>query len=265
MARRLAFVRLSGGLLLALCVPASTTWANDCQEMSAAAVAPETMAAPGRQLLGQGVALFDAKNLKMAERALQSALFAGLPNPHERVLAHKYLAFVFCSNGESARCEAEFDAAFLARPSFSLDAYEIQNTPWRDAYRKSQTRWAARCAKQLAPIQSGLNAGTFALNSAVIVGISPLMPAAAGSGLSLAKSAVPALLPQSNLRLRVSPWARIEVDGKRFGVTPPMTHFNLPQGARTIELSNPGFETVKRVVRVIDGQTVTITHDFDAR
>lgn len=265
MGRRLAFGRLSRCLLMALSLPATTTWANDCQETSPVAAATESAAAPGRQFLSQGVALFDAKNLKMAERALQSALFAGLPNPHERVLAHKYLAFVFCSNGETARCEAEFDAAFLTRPSFSLDAYEIQNTPWRDAYRKSQTRWAAHCGRLLAPIQSGLNAGTFALNSTVIVAISPLMPAAAAFGSSLAKSAAPTLLPQTNVRLRVSPWARIEVDGKRFGVTPPMTHFNLPQGTRTIELSNPGFETVKRVVRVVDGQTVTITHDFDAR
>jgi hypothetical protein len=265
MARRLAFGRLSGRLLMALWLPATTTWANECQEASPTAPVTESAAAPGRQFLSQGVALFDAKNFKMAERALQSALFAGLPNPHERVLAHKYLAFVFCSNGEASRCEAEFDAAFLARPSFSLDAYEIQNTPWRDAYLKSQTRWAAHCGKQLGPIQSGPNAGTFALNSTVIVAISPLMPAAMGFGSSSAKSKVPYLLPSSNVSLRVSPWARIDVDGKRFGVTPPMTHFNLPQGTRTIELSNPGFETVKRVVRVVDGQTVTITHDFDAR
>lgn len=205
MAQRLAFVWLSGRLLLALCVPASTTWANDCQEMSAAAVASETMAAPGQQLLGQGVALFDPKHLKMTAQVLQSALFAERPKPNKRVLAHKYLTFEFCSNGESARCGAEFDAAFLVRPSFSLDVYEIQNTPWRDVYRKSQTRWAARCEKQLAPIQSGLNAGMFALNSVVIMGISPLMPAEPESGLPLAKSAVPTLVPQSNVRLRVSP------------------------------------------------------------
>lgn len=58
------------------------------------------------------------------------------------------------------------------------------------------------------------------------------------------------------------------MDDKRFGLAPPMTHLNLPQGTRTIELSNLGFETVKgvkRVVPAINGQTVAITHDFDAR
>jgi hypothetical protein len=93
--------------------------ANDCLETPAAA-ATEGAAAPGRQLLGQGIALFDAKNFKMAERALQSALFAGLPDRQERASAHKYLAFVFCSNSEWARCEAEFDSAFSARAEHAL-------------------------------------------------------------------------------------------------------------------------------------------------
>jgi hypothetical protein len=69
----------------------------------------------------------------------------------------------------------------------------------------------------------------------------------------------------SNVRLRVSPWAVVQVDGKRLGVTPPMTQLSLAAGSRTIELSNPGFETVKRVIQVVDGKTVTITHDFDSR
>lgn len=262
---RLTLGRLSGLLLLALWLPATSTRANDCQEVPAIGAAPQNAAAPGRQFLGQGVALFDAKNLKMAERALQSALFTGLPDPQERVLAHKYLAFVFCSNGEAARCESEFDAAFLVRPSFSLDAYEIQNTPWRDSFRRSQARWAAHCAKQVPSGQTGPNAVGFALNSTVIVAISPLMPAVGGPGSPLIQASVRAPLPHSNVHLRVSPWAKIQVDGKRYGVTPPMTQFNLPEGTRTIELSNPGFETVKRVVRVVDGSTVTITHDFDAR
>ena len=266
MAQRLAFGGLCGCLLVALWMPASAARANDFQESSAVVAVPENAAAPGRQFRGPGVDLCDTQNLKMAERAVQSLLFAGLPDPHEGALAHKYMAFVFRSNGESARCEAEFDAAFLVRPAFSLDVYGVQNTPWRDVYRNSQTLWTARCGKALVPLRPGLNTGTFALNSAVIVAISPLMPAAAvGLRSLLVQAAEIAPLPQSSVRLRVSPWATIQVDGKRFGVTPPMTHFNLPAGTRTIQLSNPGFKPVKRVVRVVDGQTVTIAHDFDAR
>jgi hypothetical protein len=244
--------------------------ANDCLETPAAA-ATEGAAAPGRQLLGQGIALFDAKNFKMAERALQSALFAGLPDRQERASAHKYLAFVFCSNSEWARCEAEFDSAFSARPAFTLEAYEMQNTPWRDAYLRSQNRWASRCGRPA--LASSASAGAamaaasgFALNSSVIVAVTPLLlQASAGMRPSAAPAAERDTHSSSNVRLRVSPWAVVQVDGKRLGVTPPMTQLSLAAGSRTIELSNPGFETVKRVIQVVDGKTVTITHDFDSR
>jgi hypothetical protein len=246
-----------------------------CLDVPEAASGDRT-AAPGRPMLGQGIALFDAKNFKQAERALQSALFAGLPDSQERALAHKYLAFVSCSNSEWSRCEAEFDSAFSARPSFALETYEVQNTPWRDAYLRAQTRFAARCgrvASSASPSTATMPgvaksaASGFALNSTVIVSITPLlltpMPTRPGAVAPLPSERD--LPSDSNVKLRVSPWAVVQVDGKRLGVTPPMTHLSLPAGSRTIELFNPGFETVKRVIQVVNGKTVTITHDFDSR
>jgi hypothetical protein len=246
--------------------------ANDCQELPSPATT-ESAAAPGRQFLGQGIALFDAKNFKQAERALQSALFASLPDRQERASAHKYLAFVSCSNSEWLRCESEFDSAFSARPSFVLEAYELHNTPWRDAYLRAQTRWAQRCGgvpltASAALLAKGASAATsaLALNSLTTVGISPLpLPAT-----DISQGFTPVLLESelssgSNVRLRVSPWAAVQVDGKRLGVTPPLSRLNLAPGLRTIELSNPGFEPVRRVIRVVNGKTVTITHDFDSR
>lgn len=244
---------------------------SSCQDVPDAAGAERT-ASPGRPMLGQGIALFDAKNFKQAERALQSALFAGLPDSQERASAHKYLAFVSCSNSEWARCEAEFDSAFSARPSFALDAYEIQNTPWRDAYLRSQSRWAARCGRVAlsatpSPAAAPADASGFVLNSSVIVGITPLRltPIPTRPAVATPLSSQRNLPSDVNVTLRVSPWAVVQVDGKRLGVTPPMTHLSLPAGSRTIELSNPGFETVKRVIQVVNGNTVTITHDFDSR
>lgn len=246
---------------------AQASAASDCLD-NAPAAAADGAAAPGRQLLGQGIALFDAKNFKMAERALQSALFSGLPDRQERASAHKYLAFVYCSNSEWARCESEFDAAFSARPSFSLEAYETQNTPWRDAYLRAQNRWASRCGRPALPGGAGVPATTgFPLNSAVIVSVTPLALAATGvmRPALLSASGEPSQRSDTNVRLRVSPWAVVHVDGKRVGVTPPMTQLSLPAGSRTIELSNPGFETVKRVIQVVNGKTATIAHDFDSR
>jgi PEGA domain len=274
-----ALRRLVTGLstlwLLAACSsPLQAQANNDCQDPTEAA-GVDRAPAPGRPMLGQGIALFDAKNFKQAERALQSALFAGLPDRQERASAHKYLAFVSCSNSEWSRCEAEFDSAFSARPSFALETYEIQNTPWRDAYLRAQNRWAARCGRvaltplsplPASPVGAKPAASGFALNSTVIVGVTPLLLAPmSGRAAAAPLSSLRDVPSDSNVKLRVSPWAVVQVDGKRLGVTPPMTHLSLPIGSRTIELSNPGFETVKRVIQVTSGKTVTITHDFDAR
>jgi hypothetical protein len=233
-------------------------------------------------MLSQGVALFDAKNLRQSERAFQSALFAGLPDRQERSLAHKYLAYIACSNSEWSRCEDEFDAAFSAHPSFVLEPHEIQNKPWADAYLKAQNRWVASCARAgftngpqatPSPIESKSETSGFALNSSVITSTTSVALAPATSRSASTESQAPELkvpperkVPAgSNVKLRVSPWAVVRVDGKRLGVTPPITNLSLAAGSRTIELSNPGFETLKRVVQVTKGTTVTIAHDFDSR
>jgi hypothetical protein len=262
-------------MMMACSSPVQVQAIGSCQDVPDVPGVDRT-AAPGRPMLGQGIALFGAKNFKQAERALQSALFAGLPDGQERASAHKYLAFVSCLNSEWVRCEAEFDSAFSARPSFALEAYEMQNTPWREAYLRSQSRWAARCGRialstspPLAPSPAAATPGSsgFVLNSSAIVGITPLRltPIATRPAAAAPLSSERNLPGDVNVTLRVSPWAAVQVDGKRVGVTPPMTHLSLPEGSRTIELSNPGFETVKRVIQVVNGKPVTITHDFDSR
>ncbi|WP_370656494.1 PEGA domain-containing protein [Klebsiella pneumoniae] len=39
----------------------------------------------------------------------------------------------------------------------------------------------------------------------------------------------------------------------------------LAPGSHTVELRNPGFESYRQVIRITDGQSVTLSHDFDAR
>ena len=107
--------------------------------------APAQTGSAGRPQLAQGIALFEARDLAQAERALQAALFAGLADPMERASAHKYLAYTYCTHKEWARCEAAFDSAFSAHPGFALQAYETTGTPWRDAYGRAQDRWIQRC------------------------------------------------------------------------------------------------------------------------
>jgi len=70
---------------------------------------------------------------------------------------------------------------------------------------------------------------------------------------------------ENNIQLRVSPWAHVTLNGKRVGVTPPLTELKLPPGSHNIEFSNPGFDTVRKTLKVEPDQPITITHDFDAK
>ncbi len=247
---------------------------TDCEEQ----LSTDTRAADaasGRQLLGQGISLYESRKLDQAEKALQASLFAGLPDRRERATAHKYLAFVFCTNKEWARCDAAFDSALEARPSFALEDYELQGTPWRDAYLKAQAKRGWRCGRALAgtggakgPVNTPT--GSFALNSTVITAITPMLPLAGFQPLpggAMTQTSLARYKPRSenNLQLRVAPWANVNLNGKRLGVTPPLTEFKLPPGSHTIELTNPGFETVRKTLKVDSDETITITHDFDAR
>ncbi|GKS76673.1 PEGA domain-containing protein [Acidovorax sp. SUPP950] len=245
--------------------------AADCDEKPAPGRSETAPVNTGRQYLGQGIALFDAKDFQTAERAFQSALFAGLPDGQERASAHKYLAFIYCTNGEGKRCESEFDAAFAVRPSFKIDGYELNNTPWRSAYFRSQARWATRCGKPVldASVDPATTPGTARAAEAVTAAAVPASRmTAAQTSNSVPVSALFKTAEKDaafNVRIRLSPWGHVQVDGKAMGVSPPLTQLKLPAGSHSLELSNPGFETVKKVITVIDGETFTIEHDFDAR
>lgn len=264
---------------VALCfclIAGAATASTDCSEPPATdARGPDSAA--GRQYLGQGISLYDSRKLDLAEKALQASLFAGLPDRRERSTAHKYLAFVYCTNREWARCSAAFDAAFEARPSFALEEYELQNTPWREAYIRAQGKRGWQCSRPLASLggsdrqtPASTTPHAFLLNSTMITAIMPLLPIAGGSSLldTASSSALGARRPhrtENNVQLRVSPWANVTLNGKRLGVTPPLTEFKLPPGSHSIDFSNPGFETVRKTLQIESDQTITITHDFDAR
>jgi hypothetical protein len=68
----------------------------------------------------------------------------------------------------------------------------------------------------------------------------------------------------ASLRLAVSPWAEIWVDGVRQGVTPPDMSIALAPGVRQVELRNPAAAPVVRRVEVRAGQTIEIAHRFAA-
>lgn len=219
-----------------ICIGAALAWAS-LDSLQAQQTCCDERSAASRQYLGQGVALFDSKNYREAERALHAALFVGLPGAAERVLAHKYLAFTYCSSGEVARCAGAFDEALALQPAFVLADHEARNPAWRTTFQRSQARRGGppAIAREAQP------------------------PPATKSAAAHDRQ------PDSNVRLRVAPWATVQVNGKQVGVTPPVTRLQLPPGSHTVRLSNPGFTPVRQVIKVAEGKTVTVSHDFESR
>lgn len=64
------------------------------------------------------------------------------------------------------------------------------------------------------------------------------------------------------VRLAVSPWGQIEVDGRPAGVTPPLTQLELKPGRHTITLRNSDFPAHTVTVTVDGREPVTLRHRF---
>lgn len=72
----------------------------------------------------------------------------------------------------------------------------------------------------------------------------------------------PAAPPVATLRLSVSPWAEVWVDGVRRGVTPPLKTLTLAPGRRRVELRNPAAPPVVIQVDARAGRTTEVEHRF---
>ena len=71
-----------------------------------------------------------------AQRQLTEALGLGLASPRDRAAAHKYLAFIYCTSSRLVECEAEFRAARLADPAFTLSKSEAGHPGWGQVYQR---------------------------------------------------------------------------------------------------------------------------------
>jgi hypothetical protein len=72
----------------------------------------------------------------------------------------------------------------------------------------------------------------------------------------------PAPALTGTVRLNVQPWGEVYVDGRKFGVTPPLQNLPLNAGTHRIEIRNPGFESHIRVVEVKAHEEIRIRHRF---
>lgn len=64
------------------------------------------------------------------------------------------------------------------------------------------------------------------------------------------------------VRVAVSPWGVIEINGQAVGTSPPLNELNLPEGRHTITLRNDEYPPFSAVVNVTPGQPVNLKHRF---
>jgi class 3 adenylate cyclase len=64
------------------------------------------------------------------------------------------------------------------------------------------------------------------------------------------------------VRLVILPWGEVYIDGRKFGVAPPLRDIALRPGSHRIEVRNPGFASYVQVVDVTAGEEIRIRHRF---
>jgi len=90
----------------------------------------------------------------------------------------------------------------------------------------------------------------------------PALTTAAAAPIAAASPATPAARTTGTLRIAVSPWGQIEVDGVPAGTAPPLNELTLPEGKHQIVIRNGDFPPFRSTVTVTPGQSVSIKHKF---
>jgi class 3 adenylate cyclase len=68
--------------------------------------------------------------------------------------------------------------------------------------------------------------------------------------------------PTALVVLAISPWGEVYVNGKRVGVSPPLTELELPKGKHRIEVRNGAFKPFEEDYELGSNETVRIKHKF---
>jgi hypothetical protein len=71
-----------------------------------------------------------------------------------------------------------------------------------------------------------------------------------------------AVAATGTLRVAVSPWGHVEVDGKPVGTAPPLNELTLSEGRHTVTIRNDAFPPFSSSVNIVPGQPVSLKHRF---
>jgi serine/threonine-protein kinase len=75
-------------------------------------------------------------------------------------------------------------------------------------------------------------------------------------------AATTAATATGTVRIAISPWGQVEVNGTAAGTTPPLNEITLPEGKHQITVRNTDFPPYSVNVTVAPGQPVTVKHKF---
>jgi serine/threonine-protein kinase len=90
----------------------------------------------------------------------------------------------------------------------------------------------------------------------------PTEPAVAAATVPAPTAKDPATPAPGQLKLAVSPWGEVYVNGRRRGVTPPLRVLELPPGTHRIEIRNAGLPPRIQRVTIESGKSASIRHRF---
>lgn len=91
---------------------------------------------PAERALLAGLRAYDDGQYPEAETQLRRAIEGNLRAARDRSSARKQLAFIYCTTGRMAQCEAEFRAALRDDPSFALSRGEAGHPMWGPVYKR---------------------------------------------------------------------------------------------------------------------------------
>lgn len=75
----------------------------------------------------------------------------------------------------------------------------------------------------------------------------------------------PALQENGYIRVAVSPWAEIYIDGEKVGITPTDKKFQVPAGKHKVQFKNPYYKSVSMEVKVSNNEIVLVKADLKKR
>ncbi|MEO8526151.1 MAG: serine/threonine-protein kinase [Caldimonas sp.] len=75
-------------------------------------------------------------------------------------------------------------------------------------------------------------------------------------------AAVPAAVITGTVRIAISPWGQVEVDGAASGAAPPLTELTLSEGRHQIVVRNGEYAPFVATINVVAGQPVSLKHRF---